>query len=34
MAWQFKFGNQPRFNGRENTSSGQAPRADETREWR
>ena len=22
MAWQFKFGNQPRFNGRENTSSG------------
>ena len=27
MAWQFKFGNQPRFNGRENTSSGkpQAP---------
>ena len=22
MAWQFKFGNAPRFNGRENTSSG------------
>ena len=22
MAWQFKFGNQPRFDGRENTSSG------------
>ena len=22
MAWKFIFGNQPRFNGRENTSSG------------
>lgn len=22
MAWKFAFGNQPRFNGRENTSSG------------